>query len=185
MAEIRKRFAAEQVDEVAALLSQYGTERLENSPERVQIDILKLAKGKIEKVVELVACAKRDYRDVITWAEYSRMMTYPVAFLLKGPNWSAQPEGKMLFAHSEFMRKLKADRKLIVGGPFLDDTEPLWMYIFNVETIAEAESLVASDPAVLKGHFRFEFRPWYGPFGLRVNFKQAMEEESGATEPRQ
>lgn len=178
LAEIRKRFAADQVEAVAGLLSQYGTDRMETGAERIHLDILKLCKGKLAKVAGLVKCAKRDYRDVITWAEYGHMMTYPVAFMRKGPNWSAQPAAKMLFAHSQFMLKLKESGKLIVGGPFLDNGEPLWMYIFDVEAVSDAESLVAADPAVEAGHFRFEFRPWFGPFGLRVNFKEAMDAES-------
>ena len=38
--------------------------------ERVQLAILKLSDGNEDKLREFVAVAKRDYRDVLFWAEY-------------------------------------------------------------------------------------------------------------------
>ena len=52
------------------LLDDYGMEPDERERERVQLDILKLSDGNEEKVREYVAVAKRDYRDVLFWAEY-------------------------------------------------------------------------------------------------------------------
>ena len=55
---------------VLELLDSYGVEPDERERERVQLDILKLSGGSEEKVREYVAVAKRDYRDVLFWAEY-------------------------------------------------------------------------------------------------------------------
>ena len=55
---------------VLELLDGYGMEPDERERERVQLDILKLSGGSEEKVREYVAVAKRDYRDVLFWAEY-------------------------------------------------------------------------------------------------------------------
>jgi hypothetical protein len=55
---------------VIELLDSYGVELYERERERVQLDILKLSAGSEEKVREYVAVAKRDYRDVLFWAEY-------------------------------------------------------------------------------------------------------------------
>ena len=52
------------------LLDSYGVQSYERERERVQLDILKLSAGSEEKVREYVAAAKRDYRDVLFWAEY-------------------------------------------------------------------------------------------------------------------
>ena len=52
------------------LLDTYGVESYERERERVQLAILKLSAGSEEKVREFVAVAKRDYRDVLFWAEY-------------------------------------------------------------------------------------------------------------------
>ncbi len=66
-AAIRAAFPAESFQNVCdELAAYYGQEA-----ERVRLDIVKLAAGNPEKVAHLVQRAKRDYRDVITWAEYS------------------------------------------------------------------------------------------------------------------
>jgi len=55
---------------VVDLLDNYGVELYERECERVQFAILKLSEGNEEKLREFVAVAKRDYRDVLFWAEY-------------------------------------------------------------------------------------------------------------------
>src|SRR5437870_4813424 len=55
---------------VLELLDTYGVESYERERERVQLAILKLSDGNEEKVREFVAVAKRDYRDVLFWAEH-------------------------------------------------------------------------------------------------------------------
>jgi hypothetical protein len=55
---------------VLELLDTYGVESYEHERERVQLAILKLSKGNEEKLREFAAIAKRDYRDVLFWAEY-------------------------------------------------------------------------------------------------------------------
>jgi hypothetical protein len=53
----------------ARVLDGYGVESYERERERVQLAILKLSEGNEEKLREFVAVAKRDYRDVLFWAE--------------------------------------------------------------------------------------------------------------------
>ena len=55
---------------VLELLDSYGVEPYERERERVQVAILKLSAGSEENVREYLAVAKRDYRDVLFWAEY-------------------------------------------------------------------------------------------------------------------
>ena len=52
------------------LLDTYGVESYERERERVQLAILKLGEGNEKKLREFVAVARRDYRDVLFWAEY-------------------------------------------------------------------------------------------------------------------
>ena len=54
---------------VLKLLDIYGAESYERERERVQLAILKLSEGNEEKLREFIAVAKRDYRDVLFWAE--------------------------------------------------------------------------------------------------------------------
>ena len=57
-------------EQVSAELHRYGQAIHEREPERVRLAILKLCEARLDRVAELVATAKRDYRDVLMWAEY-------------------------------------------------------------------------------------------------------------------
>lgn len=70
IAVIQKTFPESSWERVLVLLDTYGVESYEREPERVQLAILKLSEGNEERLREFVAVAKRDYRDVLLWAEY-------------------------------------------------------------------------------------------------------------------
>ena len=59
---------------VMAALDEYGMEGSERGRTRVHLAILKLSEGKRERLPELVQMAKRDYRDVLAYAEYPEEM---------------------------------------------------------------------------------------------------------------
>jgi hypothetical protein len=68
--KVRQEFRKEEVPEVIALLDQYGTKPRHSERERVQLAILKLSEGDIDKLGPCLKDADRDYRDVLSWAEY-------------------------------------------------------------------------------------------------------------------
>src|SRR6266403_3202637 len=70
VAAVQKIFPETSCPRVLELLDTYGVESYERERERVQLAILKLSEGNEEKLRELVDVAKRDYRDVLFWAEY-------------------------------------------------------------------------------------------------------------------
>src|SRR5437763_7093011 len=70
VAVVQKTFPESAHNRVLELLDSYGVESYERERERVQLAILELSEGNEEKVREFVAVAKRDYRDVLFWAEY-------------------------------------------------------------------------------------------------------------------
>src|SRR5881227_2002855 len=69
VAAVQKTFPECARSRVLELLDSYGIEAYERERERVQLAILKLSEGNEEKLREFVAVAKRDYRDVLFWAE--------------------------------------------------------------------------------------------------------------------
>src|SRR5437764_7295770 len=69
VAVVQKTFPETAHDRVLELLDTYGVESYERERERVQLAILKLSDGNEEKLREFVAVAKRDYRDVLFWAD--------------------------------------------------------------------------------------------------------------------
>lgn len=69
IAVVQKNFPESTHARVLELLNTYGVESYERERERVQLAILKLSDGNEEKLREFVAVAKRDYRDVLFWAD--------------------------------------------------------------------------------------------------------------------
>lgn len=79
------------------------------------------------------------------------MKKYVFCLLKSGTNTTAsKEETKKLFeGHMANIGKLAKEGKLVVAGPFMkNDRNYRGIYIFNVETIEEAQALVATDPAI-------------------------------------
>ena len=70
LALVRASFPQESWPRVLGVLDAYGVESYERERERVQLAILNLSQGSEEKLREYLTVAKRDYRDVLFWAEY-------------------------------------------------------------------------------------------------------------------
>ena len=96
------------------------------------------------------------------------MRKYVMAFLKKGPNRTQDKEkaAALQAAHMQNIGRLAEAGKLAIAGPFLDDGELRGIYIFNVETIAEAKKLTQSDPAIKAGSLVMELHSWYGSAAL-------------------
>lgn len=96
------------------------------------------------------------------------MHRYVMAFLKSGPNrdQDSAEVARLQRAHMDNIKRLAEARKLVVAGPFLDDTEVRGIYIFDVETVEEAEELTKTDPAIQAGRLVMELHPWYGSAAL-------------------
>jgi predicted RNase H-like HicB family nuclease len=64
---IQEIFPNEDLQTVLDVLSEYGKQPFEMDTERVQIAAIRLSEGDVDKLLQLVSDAKRDYRDVISW----------------------------------------------------------------------------------------------------------------------
>jgi hypothetical protein len=58
------------IDATVDRASEGGPRRSSRGARRVQLAIVKLSAGQTDRVEELIAAAKREYRDVLMWAEY-------------------------------------------------------------------------------------------------------------------
>ena len=77
-------------------------------------------------------------------ADDEGMRTYVMAFLKAGPNRERPPEeAQQLQAAHRDIRRLAAEGKLVLAGPFGDAGPLRGIYIFDVATVAEAEALTA------------------------------------------
>ena len=101
-------------------------------------------------------------------ADENGMKTYVMAFLKAGPNRNRPRDeaAKLQAAHRANINRLAKEGKLVLAGPFADDGELRGIYIFDVKTVAEAEALTKTDPAIQAGQLVMELHPWYGTAGL-------------------
>ena len=100
------------------------------------------------------------------------MRQYVFAYLKKGPNrdMSKEEADQLQRAHLDNISRLAEEGKLVLAGPFMDDTDIRGIYVFAVESLEEAEKIANSDPAIRKGSLSMELHPWYGSAALmKVN----------------
>jgi uncharacterized protein YciI len=103
------------------------------------------------------------------------MKTYYLGLIRKGPAWTPgdTPEIRALQeGHMANIRRLGAEGKLVLAGPFLDGGDLRGLFLFEVATLEEAKALCETDPAVKAGRLVVEVHPWLGPEGL--TFKGAL-----------
>ena len=97
------------------------------------------------------------------------MKSYVLVILKTGTNTTAdQATVNSLFkGHMQNIGKLAADGKLVVAGPMQkNDKSYRGIFILNVATIAEAELLLQTDPAIKKRLLEAELYGWYGSAAL-------------------
>lgn len=105
-------------------------------------------------------------------ADQYGMRKYVMAFLYKGPNrpQDSIKAAELQRAHLNNIGRLAEEGVLVLAGPFFGNGELRGIYIFDVETVEEAEKLTATDPAIQAGSLKMELIPWYGTAALmKVN----------------
>lgn len=91
------------------------------------------------------------------------MVTYYFCLLTRGPNaaqHSPEERQKIQEGHMANIRRLAAEGKLLVAGPFTDNGDWRGIFIFKCGSLEEARELAASDPAVVAGRLKAEIHPW-------------------------
>jgi uncharacterized protein len=103
-------------------------------------------------------------------ADDNGMRTYVMALLKAGPNRNRPGDEaqRLQAAHRANINRLASEGKIVLAGPFEDDGPLRGIYIFDVPTIAEAEALTRTDPAIQAGQLVMELHPWYGSAGLMM-----------------
>jgi uncharacterized protein YciI len=98
-----------------------------------------------------------------------KLTTAYLAFLTRGNKWTAEktPATEAIQkAHLENINKLAEMKKLVVAGPFGDNGRLRGIFVFKVDSIDEARSLAATDPAVQAGRLALQIHPWTVPEGI-------------------
>ena len=100
-------------------------------------------------------------------ADKMGMRKYVLALLKTGPNdatiMDKDKRAELFKGHFGMINRLAEEGKLALAGPFADDKKEFrGLYVFNVETIEEAQKLTETDPSIKAGIFKVEFIKWYG-----------------------
>lgn len=98
-------------------------------------------------------------------AKKYEMKQYYFVMLLRNKN---RPEitdtnelNRIQAGHMANITRLASAGKLIVAGPFGDDTNWRGIFIFDCKTQEEVEELLKTDPAIAAGRLSYKIHPWW------------------------
>ena len=98
------------------------------------------------------------------------MKAYVFVMLKTGPKADLSKEelSKLFAGHLANIKRLSHEGKLLLAGPFADNKQSYeGIFILNVATLQEAETLMQTDPAVASGRFVLEMVEWYGSAAIQ------------------
>jgi len=82
------------------------------------------------------------------------------------PQLSKEAGEKLQEDHMNNIRKMAADKKLLVAGPFMDDSTLRGIFVLHAESLDQAQDWANGDPAVHAGRLTAEvYGPWLLPEG--------------------
>jgi uncharacterized protein len=110
------------------------------------------------------------------------MKSYIFVILKTGSNTTKNKDtlNGLFRGHMANINRLAESGKLVVAGPFMkNDKSYRGLFILNTKTIAEANELLSTDPAIKAKLFETEVFEWYGSAALPMYlpFHEKTEEQ--------
>lgn len=102
-------------------------------------------------------------------ADQYGMRTYVMALLRPGQVEISDTVRLMEIqrGHLDHIHAMAEDGKLALAGPFYTAQPYSGIFIFNTDSLEEAEAWVARDPAVINGRLEADLHLWYGSAALQ------------------
>jgi uncharacterized protein YciI len=94
---------------------------------------------------------------------------YIFGLLVRGPKWTkeqTEETNKIQVGHLANINRLAEAGKLVLAGPFYGDGDRRGVFIFKVDSPAEAQALTDTDPAVIAGRLKIELHRGSVPKGM-------------------
>ncbi len=93
-----------------------------------------------------------------------KLVQFQMAILTKGPKWattSAEDRGRIFQQHFENVISMYQSGRMVLAGPFGDDTNLVGIFIMRAASPEEAKTWVDADPTVKAGLLAPEMHPWF------------------------
>jgi uncharacterized protein YciI len=105
------------------------------------------------------------------------MRNYVLALLFRGPTPEQDPEksNELFRGHLANIARLHEEGKIILAGPMLDKTDLRGIFLFDLDSVEEAQALCDTDPAIRAGALRVELHLWYSAKGIGITREAGAE----------
>jgi len=93
-----------------------------------------------------------------------KLVQFQMAIMKKGPNWTSmktEERNATVQKHIANVVALFDSGKVVIAGPFDDETDLAGIFILRTESADEAKSWTGADPAVKAGLMVAEIHPWW------------------------
>lgn len=101
---------------------------------------------------------------VISQEAPHKLVQFQMAILKKGPKWDStklEERNQILHQHLRDIVAMLNSGKMVLAGPFADDTDTAGIFILRASSTDEAKTWVDADPAVKAGLITPEMHPWF------------------------
>ena len=89
---------------------------------------------------------------------------YCVRLFKAGSDLNQTPDEaeKIQMEHLRYIMRLRAEGKILINGPVINDTELKGIAVFNTTDKEQVKKLSDKDPAVRAGRLAYEIYDWFG-----------------------